>query len=65
MLVIKMSNKILSLTAAMALALSTFAANVETDRSWYLAGEAMKVSVTASNALIAYVTRMDWRLVSW
>ena len=36
------------------LALSTFAASVETDRSWYLAGEAMKVSVTADNALIAY-----------
>ena len=35
------------------LALSTFAASVETDRSWYLAGEAMKVSVTADNALIA------------
>ena len=54
-----MSNKILSLTAAMALALSTFAANVETDRSWYLAGEAMKVSVTAGNALIAYAELCD------
>ena len=54
-----MSNKILSLTAAMALALSTFAANVKTDRSWYLAGEAMKVSVTAGNALIAYAELCD------
>ena len=59
MLVIKMSNKILSLTAAMVIALSTFAASVETDRAWYLAGEAMKVSVTADNALIAYAELCD------
>ena len=49
-----MNNKILSLTAAMVLAISSFAANIQTDRTWYLAGEAMKVSVTADNALIAY-----------
>ncbi len=54
-----MSNKILSLTTAMMLALSTFATNVETDRSWYLAGEAMKVSVAADNALIAYAELCD------
>ena len=41
------------------LALSAFAASVETDRSWYLAGEAMKVSVTADNALIAYAELCD------
>ena len=41
------------------LALSTFAASVETDRSWYLAGEAIKVSVTADNALIAYAELCD------
>ena len=49
---------------AMVLALSTCAANhlateasgirVETDRTWYLAGEAMKVRVTADDAIIAY-----------
>ena len=57
--VIKMKNKLLSLTAAMVLALSTFAANIETDRTWYLAGEAMKVRVTADNALLAYAELCD------
>ena len=60
MLVIKMNNnKILSLTAALLLALSTFAAQVETDRPWYLAGEAMEVSVTDADALIAYAELCD------
>ena len=54
-----MKNKILSLIAAMALALSSFAASIETDRTWYLAGEAMKVSVTADDALIAYAELCD------
>lgn len=49
-----MNKKALSLIAAMALALSTFAANIKTDRSWYLAGEAMQISISAENALIAY-----------
>ena len=43
----------------MVLALSGFAANVETDRAWYVAGEAMKVSITADNALIAYAELCD------
>ena len=43
----------------MVLTLGTFAANIETDRSWYLAGEAMKVSVTTDNALIAYAELCD------
>ena len=54
-----MNHKIISLTAAIVLALSTFAANIETDRTWYLAGEAMKVSVTDDNALIAYAELCD------
>ena len=64
-----MNNRILSLTAALVLALSTFAANIKTDRTWYLAGEAMKVSVTAErqrvgasagiDALIAYAELCD------
>ena len=54
-----MNNKILSLTAAMVFALSTLAMNIETDRTWYLAGEAMKVSVTDNNALIAYAELCD------
>ena len=59
MLVIRMNNKILSLTAAMLLALSTFAARIETDRPWYLAGEAMQVSVTDVIAQIAYAELCD------
>ncbi|MBR5653585.1 MAG: hypothetical protein IKX22_05845 [Prevotella sp.] len=54
-----MNKKILSLTAAMVLALSTYAAHIETDRTWYLAGEAMKVSVTADDAIIAYAELCD------
>lgn len=55
----KMKNRIILLTAAMALALSAFAASIETDRPWYLAGEAMKVSVTTDDALIAYAELCD------
>ena len=43
----------------MVLALSTYAAHIETDRTWYLAGEAMKVSVTADDAIIAYAELCD------
>ena len=57
--VIKMKNRILSLIAAIVLSLSTFAASIETDRTWYLAGEPMKVCVTADNALIAYAELCD------
>ena len=56
-----MKSKILLLTVAMVFALSTFAETVETDHEWYLAGEAMKVSVTIDddNALIAYAELCD------
>ena len=55
-----MKNRILSLTAAMVLTLSAQAAHINTDRSWYLAGEAMKVNVSAvDNALIAYAELCD------
>ncbi|MBO6033640.1 MAG: hypothetical protein J6T44_10005 [Prevotella sp.] len=54
-----MNNKVLSLITAMVLALSTSAASFETDRTWYLAGEAMKVSVTVDDALIAYAELCD------
>ena len=43
----------------MLLCLSTFAARVGTDRPWYLAGEAMEVSVTDANASIAYAELCD------
>ena len=59
MKVFMMKRKILSLAAATVLALSSFATNVETDRTWYLAGEAMKISVRADNALIAYAELSD------
>ena len=54
-----MNNRLLSLTVALELVLSTFAANVETDRTWYLAGEAMNVSVTDDDAVIAYAELCD------
>ncbi len=54
-----MNNKVTTLTAAMMLALSTLAATIETDRTWYLAGEPMTVSVTADDALIAYAELCD------
>ena len=39
----------------------SFATSVETDRTWYLAGETMTVSVTADDALIAYAELCDTR----
>ena len=45
--------------AVWTLLLSTFAARVETNRPWYLAGEAMEVSVTDVNAQIAYAELCD------
>ena len=54
-----MNKKILLLIAAMMLSLSTFAANIETDRAWYLAGEAMRVSITIDDAVIAYAELCD------
>ena len=59
--VLKMNNRILSLTVVLVLALSTFAAEIKTDRTWYLAGEAMTVSVTDNDALIAYAELCDTR----
>ena len=41
------------------LSLSTHATNVETDHTWYLAGEPMKVTVTADDAVIAYAELCD------
>lgn len=55
----KMNSRIGLLIAAMVLSLSTFAASVSTDRTWYLAGEAMQVSITADDALIAYAELCD------
>ena len=54
-----MNHRIISLIAALVLTLSTFALSIETDRTWYLAGEAMKVTVTANDALIAYAELCD------
>ena len=54
-----MRNKILSLIAAMVLATGALAESVKTDRTWYLAGEAMKVSITAHDATVAYAELCD------
>jgi hypothetical protein len=55
-----MKNRIAFIFLAVwALLPSTFAARVETDRPWYLAGEAMKVSVADANALTAYAELCD------
>ena len=43
----------------MALSLGGYAARVETDRAWYLAGEAMTVYVAIDNASIAYAELCD------
>ena len=69
MIVIKMRNRIRSLVVAMVFVPSIFAANVPalqasgarvvTDHTWYLAGEAMTVSITAENATIAYAELCD------
>lgn len=54
-------NRITSIIAAMMLAISAFAANVETDRKWYLAGEMMNVTITTDDANIAYAELCDTR----
>ena len=61
-MIIKAFKKIrraISLAVAMVLVLSTFATSIETDRTWYLAGEAMTVGITADDALIAYAELCD------
>ena len=55
----KMNNRLLSLIAAIVLAQSSLAASIETDRTWYLAGEAMTVTITDDDALIAYAELCD------
>jgi len=57
----KMNIKILTLTCAMAMAIGTFAASVTTDRTWYLAGETMTVSIADDDARIAYAEVCDTR----
>ena len=55
----KMNSRLLSLIAATVLSMNTFAVSIETDRTWYLAGEAMKVRVTTEDATIAYAELCD------
>lgn len=52
-------NRIISLIATILLTHNTFAAEFRTDRTWYLAGEQMTVSVTDQDALIAYAELCD------
>jgi len=51
--------KYLNLFIVAMMATSSFAVTVKTDRTWYLAGEAMRVSVTADSAMIAYAELCD------
>ena len=44
---------------SLVLATKTLAVSIETDRTWYLAGEAMRVSITADDAMIAYAELCD------
>ena len=46
---------------ALLFAVDSFAANIKTDRTWYLAGEAMRVSITIDDAMIAYAELCDTR----
>jgi hypothetical protein len=55
----KINRRILSLAIALVGTLHTLAISIDTDRTWYVAGEAMKVRVTADNALIAYAELCD------
>lgn len=48
-----------SCIVALSVATGTFAARIGTDRDWYLAGEAMTVSVAADDGLIAYAELCD------
>ncbi len=59
-----MNKRIKTSIAVLAFALSSYAASIETDRPWYLAGETMKVSITTDNALIAYAELCDTRSLS-
>ena len=54
-----MNNRLLSLITAMVLSISACAMDIETDRTWYLAGEAITVRMTADDALIAYAELCD------
>ena len=54
-----MKKRIWMLTASTVLALSALAANIQTDRTWYLAGEAMTVGVKADDAAVAYIELCD------
>ena len=55
----KMNSRIWFLIVAIVLTQSTFALSVETDRTWYLSGESMTVTITADDALIAYAELCD------
>ena len=59
-----MNKRIKISIAVLAIALNSFAASIETDRPWYLAGETMKVSITTDNALIAYAELCDTHSLS-
>ena len=54
-----MKLKVLSLITAIVLTHSTYAVTIETDHPWYLAGEAMRVSVKADEVSTVYAELCD------
>lgn len=53
-------KRIISLSCCLLLQIVVaFAASIDTDRTWYLSGESMKLSVTTDDALIAYAELCD------
>ena len=54
-----MKKKAISLIAVVALAMSVKAADIKTDREWYVAGEPIRVNITEKDALIAYAELCD------
>ncbi len=52
-------KKIISLFTALMLTINFYASDLEIDRPWYLAGEAMKVTVKIDNEQIAYAELCD------
>ena len=55
----KMRRRIALWAALLLLATNSQAISIKTDRTWYLAGEQMTVSLAADDALIAYVELCD------
>ena len=56
---VKMNRRLLAVTVAALLTLASFAVSIKTDRTWYLAGETMTVTITDGDAYEAYAELCD------